>query len=151
MHISINLVVSLLIFLVGMTNAGPGWRTECNFGGNAMFNILQGVPYLSTYCPDHTGRQICTMLDLNYCLMNSNGHLIRTIGGNFLNSCKDCHLIGRHNTFLSCNCQMFGKDSPWQNTQIDLENVVTNRDGRFACWDSKPMVCPGFDSYINES
>lgn len=72
----ITFVLSALL-LLGIANAG--WREECNFGGGAQFNIIDEVPYLSTLCPNDKGRQICTMLDLSYCLMNSHGHLIPTI------------------------------------------------------------------------
>ncbi|KAI1150375.1 hypothetical protein F4825DRAFT_427046 [Nemania diffusa] len=66
-----------LILLLGIANAG--WREECSFGGNAQFHIINTHAFLSTLCPSSTGRQICTMLDLGYCIMNSHGHLIATI------------------------------------------------------------------------
>ncbi|KAI1421284.1 hypothetical protein F5Y12DRAFT_37993 [Xylaria sp. FL1777] len=76
MQFFLSFLLSAQLFL-GIANAG--WREECGFGGNAQFNIINAVPYLSTLCPSPTGRQICTMLDLSYCLMNSLGHLTATI------------------------------------------------------------------------
>lgn len=76
MQVSFSLLVPSAL-LSGV--AGAGWREECSFGGNAQFNIIHAKPYLSTLCPSSTGRQICTMLDLSYCLMNSLGHLTATI------------------------------------------------------------------------
>ncbi|KAJ8107330.1 hypothetical protein ONZ43_g6767 [Nemania bipapillata] len=137
MHLFTN-----FLFLLGIVNAG--WREECSFGGNAQFHIINAVPYLSTLCPSSTGRQICTMLDLSYCIMNSHGHLVATINGHFERSCENCRLTGTNATVLSCSCRMFGKGAPYQDTSIDLEGVVQNRDGRLACWDSEPHTCPGF-------
>ncbi|KAI0426544.1 Cyanovirin-N [Xylaria sp. FL1042] len=134
----------LLSALLLLSLASAGWREECDFGGNAQYNLMQGTPYLSTYCPDHTGRQICTMLDLNSCLMNSLGHLTGTINGQFHRTCANCRLTGRNATVLSCSCRMFGKNAAWHTTEVDLEEVVENRDGHLACWDSAPMNCPGF-------
>ncbi|KAI0115555.1 Cyanovirin-N [Nemania sp. FL0031] len=135
-------LVLLVLSLLGVANAG--WREECNFGGNAQFHVIHERPYLSTLCPSHTGRQICTMLDLSYCLMNSNGHLVATINGHFERSCESCKLTGANATVLSCSCRMFGKNAPLQATEIDLEGVVQNRDGRLGCWDSELHTCPGF-------
>ncbi|KAI1165182.1 Cyanovirin-N [Nemania serpens] len=118
MQLLISFLLSALL-LFGIADAG--WREECNFGGNAQFHIIRETPYLSTLCPSSTGRQICTMLDLSYCFMNSHGHLISTINGHFEKSCKDCKLTGDNGTVLSCGCRMFGKDpAPYQNTEIDL-------------------------------
>ncbi|KAH8164905.1 hypothetical protein CIB48_g3339 [Xylaria polymorpha] len=94
MHLFIFFPLPILL-LLSITDAR--WREECNFGGNAQFNIIYAKPYLSTLCPSSSGRQICTMLDLSYCLMNSHGHVIATI-----------------------NCQMFGKNAPYQDTEVDL-------------------------------
>ncbi|KAK5630893.1 hypothetical protein RRF57_006608 [Xylaria bambusicola] len=143
MRLSLPFVISSAI-LPGVASAG--WREECNFGGNAQFNIIHAKPYLSTLCPSSTGRQICTMLDLSYCIMNSLGHLTATINtsGHFERSCENCHLTGRNNTVLSCSCRMFGKNAPWQDAEVDLEDLIENRDGRLGCWDSKPHTCPGF-------
>ncbi|KAJ2987284.1 hypothetical protein NUW58_g4591 [Xylaria curta] len=120
---------SLFIFLLSILflsgTADAGWREECNFGGNAQFNIIHARPYLSTLCPSSTGRQICTILDLSYCLMNSHGHLIATINGHFERSCKDCRLTGANATILSCGCRMFGKNAPYQATEVDLECFIT--------------------------
>ncbi|KAI0407421.1 Cyanovirin-N [Xylaria palmicola] len=104
--------------LFGSANAG--WREECSFASNAQFNVIDGTPYLSTLCPDSTNRQICTMLDLSYCLINTHGHLTATINGHFERSCKNCRLTGRNGTILFCGCRMFGKDAPYQDTAIDL-------------------------------
>ncbi|KAI1734657.1 Cyanovirin-N [Xylaria scruposa] len=131
-----------ILILLGIANAG--WREECNYGGNAQFNIIHAKPYLSTLCPSSSGRQICTMLDLSYCLMNSHGHLVATINGHFERSCTNCHLTGVNATVLSCSCKMFGKNAPYQDTEVELEDIVHNRDGRLGCWDSKPNTCPGF-------
>ncbi|KAI0449440.1 Cyanovirin-N [Xylaria acuta] len=142
MHLFMSFLLPVLL-LLGVANAG--WREECNFGGNAQFNIIHAKPYLSTLCPSSSsGRQICTMLDLSYCLMNSHGHLIATINGHFERSCKNCHLTGANETVLSCGCRMFGKNAPYQDTEVDLDDVVDNRDGRLGCWDSEPHTCPGF-------
>ncbi|KAI0201167.1 Cyanovirin-N [Astrocystis sublimbata] len=132
--------------LLGVASAG--WREECNFGGNAMFNVIHETPYLSTLCPSYAGIQICTMLDLSYCLMNSHGHLAKTINGGFDKSCVNCHLTGDNGTVFFCSCRMFGKNAPYQDAEIDLEDVVYNKDGRLTCWDSKPMTCPGFNNII---
>ncbi|KAI1128644.1 Cyanovirin-N [Nemania abortiva] len=137
----LTFVLSVLL-LLGIANAG--WREECNFGGNAQFHVINEAPYLSTLCPSHTGRQICTMLDLGYCIMNSHGHLVATINGHFEKSCQNCRLEGANATVLACSCRMFGKNAPWQDTEIDLEGVVENRDGHLACWDSELHTCPGF-------
>ncbi|KAI1272209.1 Cyanovirin-N [Xylaria sp. FL0933] len=138
------LMTFLLSALLLFGPAGAGWREECDFGGNAQYNLLDGTPTLSTYCPDHIGRQICTMLDLSHCLMNSLGHLTGTINGHFERTCVNCHLTGRNNTVLSCTCRLFGKDAPWNTAEVDLEQVVENRDGHLACWDSEPEECPSF-------
>ncbi|KAI0965277.1 Cyanovirin-N [Xylaria arbuscula] len=130
------------LLLIGIANAG--WREDCDFGGNGQFTIIYDTPYLSTLCPSSTGRQICTMLDLSYCLMNSLGHLTATINGHFERSCQKCRLTGRNATVLSCSCRILGKNAPWQNTEVDLEDIVENRNGFLSCWDSKPDVCPGF-------
>ncbi|KAI0531755.1 Cyanovirin-N [Xylaria digitata] len=137
----ISLLLSALLF---PRTTDAGWREECDFGGNAMFNIIRDVPYLSTLCPSSTGRQICTMLDLSYCLMNSHGNLIPTINGHFERSCVGCHLTGRNGTVLHCSCLLFGKDAPYQVTELDLEEIVENRNGLLACWDSPTQLCPGF-------
>ncbi len=76
MQFFVSFLVSALL-LLGLANAG--WREDCDFGGNGQFNVIHDIPYLSTLCPSPTGRQICTMLDLSYCLMNSLGHLTATI------------------------------------------------------------------------
>ncbi|KAI3317848.1 Cyanovirin-N [Xylariaceae sp. AK1471] len=141
MQFSVFLILSLL-HLLDATSAG--WREECNYGGNAQFNIISGKPYLSTLCPSSAGRQICTILDLSYCLMNARGNLVATINGHFERSCKNCHLTGTNATVLTCSCQMFGKDAPWQDTEVDLEDIVANQDGFLSCWDSEHKTCPGF-------
>ncbi|GAW18313.1 hypothetical protein ANO14919_077880 [Xylariales sp. No.14919] len=142
MRFSISFFLSVLL-LLGIADAG--WREECGEAGNAQFNILWEKPMLSTLCPSVSEkRKICTMLDLSYCLMNSHGHLTPTINGNFHRSCEKCHLTGRNNTILSCSCRMFGKDAPFQDTEVDLEDFVTNRDGYLGCWKSQPLKCIGF-------
>lgn len=40
--------------------------------------------------------------------------------GHFERSCKNCHLTGANATILSCSCQMFGKNAPYQDTEVDL-------------------------------
>ncbi|KAI1822995.1 Cyanovirin-N [Xylaria intraflava] len=134
---------SITLSLLPLVNAG--WREDCGASGNAQFHIIRDAPYLSTLCPSSTGRLICTMLDLSYCLMNSLGHLVPTINGNFNRSCKDCELTGPNATVLSCSCQMFGRNAPWVAAEVDLEEVVFNKDGFLTCWDSQPLTCPGFE------
>ncbi|KAI2633955.1 Cyanovirin-N [Xylaria nigripes] len=142
MRFTASAVLSVLPLL---GTASAGWREDCGDSGNAQFNFIHDTPYLSTLCPSSTGRLICTMLDLSYCYRNANGHLAATINGNFDRSCKDCKLVGRNATILSCSCQMFGKDAPWQDAEADLEDIVSNKDGYLTCWDSEPEVCPGFE------
>ncbi|KAI1108549.1 Cyanovirin-N [Nemania sp. NC0429] len=143
MQLFIPFFLSILI-LLGIADAG--WREDCNFGGNGQFHIIHEKPYLSTMCPDHNERQICTMLDLSHCIMNSHGHLIPTINGHFERSCENCHLTGDNGTILACACRMFGKPpAALQYTEIETDNLVENRDGLLGCFDSPPEVCPGFD------
>ncbi|KAI8625527.1 Cyanovirin-N [Xylariaceae sp. FL1651] len=129
-----------LITLLPVANAG--WREECSVGGNAQFHIIAGKPYLSTICPSSAG-PVCTMLDLSYCYMNSHGHLASTINGHFEKSCKGCQLTGANATILSCSCEMFGKDAPWQDAEIDLEDLVENQNGLLTCWNGGQKKCPG--------
>ncbi|KAI1435949.1 hypothetical protein GGR50DRAFT_653974 [Xylaria sp. CBS 124048] len=85
------------------------------------------------------------MLDLSYCLMNAYGHLAPTINGNFDQTCTECTLTGPNATILSCSCQMFGNHAPFRLTEVDLEDIVVNKDGYLICWDSQPENCPGFE------
>lgn len=80
MKILASLIFSALL-VVGLSGilVDAGWRAECSFGGSAQFHVFNGKPYLSTMCPDNQNNQICSMLDLNYCLMNSAGHVKWTI------------------------------------------------------------------------
>ncbi|TGJ76148.1 hypothetical protein E0Z10_g10919 [Xylaria hypoxylon] len=135
MRFFISVLLSALL-LPGIANAG--WREECNFGGNAQFNIIHAKPYLSTLCPSSTGRQICTMLDLGYCFMNSLGHLTATINGHFERSCQNCRLTGANATILSCSCQMFGKDAPWQDTEVDLVGGFLRPSVAKSLWSRSP-------------
>lgn len=76
MQFSASVTLSLLP-LLGTTDAG--WREDCNFSGNGQFHIIRGAPFLSTFCTSSSGRQICTMLDLSHCYMNTRGHLVNTL------------------------------------------------------------------------
>ncbi|KAI0020340.1 Cyanovirin-N [Xylariomycetidae sp. FL0641] len=109
------------------------WRLECGEPGNGQFNMLDDVPTLSTICPGPHGL-VCTTLDLSLCYMNKNGHLVPVINGGFERSCRDCHLTGTNHTIFACDCRKFGKNAPWQYTEVDTEKLIVPIDGLLSCW-----------------
>ncbi|CAJ2506502.1 Uu.00g006320.m01.CDS01 [Anthostomella pinea] len=143
MHLATNIAVALVALV---TTAQAAWRMACGKGGNAQFHIIHDRPYLSTLCsmtPDDDHKQMCTMLDLGGCYQNSNGHLLATINGRFEHSCQHCHLTGVNKTIFACDCQMFGKNAPWQYTEIETEDLIENQAGFLTCWNAGHQKCPG--------
>ncbi|KAI1340780.1 Cyanovirin-N [Xylariaceae sp. FL0016] len=127
--------------LIGITAAI--WRAACSHGGDAQFHTIQQRPILSTICVGSQG-PVCTKLDLGRCYMNKNGHLMAVQNGGFDRSCTGCHLTGINMTVLACDCKMFGKDAPFQHTEVETEDLVQADDGMLTCWGAGKQACFDF-------
>ncbi|KAI1494105.1 hypothetical protein F5X96DRAFT_666177 [Biscogniauxia mediterranea] len=135
--ITIMALVGLFLF---PDAAQAEWRSTCDY---PQFNIIWGAPFMSTICRGSSQGPLCVMLDLSHCYMNSHGHLAAVQNGHFERSCRDCHFTGENHTVFACNCEMFGRDAPWQYTEIETNDLVENKDGLLACWDGGQRKCPG--------
>ncbi|KAB5589433.1 hypothetical protein CTheo_7127 [Ceratobasidium theobromae] len=76
-------------------------------------------------CRKKNGVFVTTSLDLNRCLVNTNGKLGCKSNGKYAQSCSNCQIIGYT---LHCNCNPGG-----QATQLDLNQCVGNNDGQLSC------------------
>ncbi|KAH8897698.1 hypothetical protein GQ53DRAFT_817976 [Thozetella sp. PMI_491] len=72
--------------------------------------------------------KVSSSLDLDFCLLNTNGVLVPSYQGNFHQSCTNCSL---GNTLLVCNCRGFGGS---ESTKIDLDMVITQSEGILGCF-----------------
>ncbi|KAJ5351743.1 hypothetical protein N7452_000717, partial [Penicillium brevicompactum] len=78
-----------------------------------------------------TGQLQTSTIDINCCLSNSNGNLrvLTIISGGYSGSCKSCALQG--STGLTWQCR--NTSGQFVTTTQDLNNCVTNSNGRLTC------------------
>jgi hypothetical protein len=85
---------------------------------------LDGITLTAT-CRGQNGMSAKSTLDLNTCIANIDGKLVKTVDGNFAASCSDIWLNG---TILRCMAQRTNGDRV--TAQINLANFIANKDGR---------------------
>ncbi|KIM66722.1 hypothetical protein SCLCIDRAFT_75972, partial [Scleroderma citrinum Foug A] len=83
---------------------------------------------LTAYCQLKDGSYGWSSLDLNSCLVNTNGILYCSQNGDYGATCSSCSLSG---TVLGCTCQ--DSQQAGQSASIDLNSCVTNNNGVLTC------------------
>ncbi|KAI1078466.1 CVNH domain-containing protein [Whalleya microplaca] len=84
--------------------------------------------WLEAYCKDKGGDQWHSVLNLNHCIVNSDGYMAPGPGGDFAASCHDMELLADSRLLAACD----GRDGP--KVSIFLNGFVNNDDGELICF-----------------
>ncbi|KAI0011421.1 hypothetical protein F4779DRAFT_637250 [Xylariaceae sp. FL0662B] len=93
-----------------------------------------------TYCNDHVCNWMFeTSLSLDLCIANVDGVLTAQKYGEFRQTCSDCVITSRWNTF-TCTCEK--EDGTTNISDINLTDVLYNWFGFLSCFDIHQEVYP---------
>ncbi|KAI1260353.1 hypothetical protein F5Y18DRAFT_405710 [Xylariaceae sp. FL1019] len=94
-----------------------------------------GTAFLKANCLSRKHVPTYSILDLNRCIGNNNGEMIRQPDGNFSTSC-DCDKLKGPPTYLYCICNSdTGRNNTWN--AFELSNFITNDDGQLRCFNAR--------------
>ncbi|KAI0160820.1 hypothetical protein GGR57DRAFT_499497 [Xylariaceae sp. FL1272] len=90
------------------------------------------VTMLVVICKTEDGKEVESFISLGRCIANRGGNLVAASGGDFRPTCKD---IGGHSTdtIMIANCK--NDKGGWTSTEIELADVVYNKNGLVSCFD----------------
>ncbi|KAH7882515.1 Cyanovirin-N [Phlebopus sp. FC_14] len=118
-----HLLASTLLTLpfLKLVAAASGFADTCsNYG-------VSGTT-LSADCLQIDQATDSTSLNLDICLVNSNGELLCRSGGDYGASCSGCHLSG---TTFTCSCNNDAHQPV--TTSYNLNNCIGNNNGVLVC------------------
>ncbi|KAB5589437.1 putative effector protein [Ceratobasidium theobromae] len=115
---------NLLAFAGASILGLSGVQAYSNFGATCQGSVLKGSTLQST-CRNRAGTYGTVYLDLNSCVVNTNGFLGCQSNGRYFQSCNNCGISG---TTLRCLCNPGPHD-----TSLDLNRCVGNQDGQLVC------------------
>ncbi|RDA85506.1 hypothetical protein CP532_2176 [Ophiocordyceps camponoti-leonardi (nom. inval.)] len=120
----------LPLLALGLGPATAQLSARCLFVGFSDGTASRPVSYTSKCSVSDQGEaKVCSQLDLSHCLKNSNGSLSpsgEANAGNFKQTCPSCHVEDKGKK-LFCVCQR--QDRTFGNTSVDLDNVITVKEG----------------------
>ncbi|KAK7994698.1 hypothetical protein PG990_013471 [Apiospora arundinis] len=111
-----------------------------NFGASCeMDTVKVSGRTMTGACHPVSGELVCSSLDLNECVTNSNGQL-ESPGNGYFYSCRNCSngkttsgLLIDDPAFLHCDCSAGANDWNWPTAVIDMNTFVSNSNGRLQC------------------
>ncbi|KAI0013973.1 CVNH domain-containing protein [Xylariaceae sp. FL0662B] len=97
------------------------------------YTITQDGPnaWILAYCRDKGGLQWHSVLNLNHCIANDNGHMNPRQDGGFAASCHDLYLHSDLTMTATCDG---GDGSP---ASVFLNDFINNDDGELICFDRR--------------
>ncbi|KAK8137330.1 hypothetical protein PG984_005270 [Apiospora sp. TS-2023a] len=117
---------------------------EFNFGASCeMGTVKVSGRTMTGACHTVSGELVCSSLDLNGCVTNSNGQL-ESPGDGYFYSCRNCSngkttsggLLLDDPALLHCDCSAGSNDWNWPTAVIDMNTFVSNVNGQLQCGNS---------------
>jgi hypothetical protein len=105
-------------------------RLTQNFTRNCNTISLSGTN-LSAYCTRNDGSSGFTYFNINKCISNVNGSLMR--GSNFSSNSFDCNLTKNSGNGINLECMCTKTNGAIVPCKLDLNTIISNKNGTLAC------------------
>lgn len=89
-------------------------------------SLVNNVLYSS--CEGTDGSYISTSINLDQCVVNTNGNLSCSANGNYSSTCSNCYLSGKT---LVCTCNNYNHVG--QSASVNLNSCLSNSNGQLTC------------------
>ncbi|KAK9773780.1 putative Cyanovirin-N domain-containing protein [Seiridium cardinale] len=122
-------LASLALFAISPA-AAQGFYESCYQSWSLGYH--HSANFLVASCPGSDGANHTGAIDLQDCLTNTEGVLKASRLGSAFHSCNSCS-ASTTNATITCQCQ--NSTNRYLTTELDLDTVITNKDGIVGCFD----------------